>query len=102
MVTDGVEQAFSDNRRQKLLNEEGQQKTGDGGEVEVVNQEECLELEGLAVAHELAATENNDVVQDDENARLLKSGHGRLPGDEAELADWVAGEKGPDFVKDRP
>ena len=102
MVANGMEDASSDNCRQQLLNEEGQQYAGDGSEVEVVDQEKGLELEGFAVAHELAATENNDIVQDDENACLLKSGHWRLPGDEAELADGITGEKSPCFVKDGP
>ena len=87
-----MEDAPSHNSWQQLLNEESQQNTGDGSEVEVVNQENGLELERLAVAHELAATQNDEIVKEDENASLLKSGHGRLPGDEAEVGDGVAGE----------
>lgn len=97
-----MEDAPSDNCWQQLLNEEGQQYTGDGSEVEVVDQENGLELERLAVAHELAATQNDDIVKDDEDAGLLKSGHGSLPGDEAEVADGVAGDQSPCLVKDRP
>ena len=77
LIADGVEDALADHRGQQLLNEEGQEDAADDGQVEVVDQEERLELEGLAVAHELAATEDDGVVDDDEDTRLLERRHGR-------------------------
>lgn len=46
----------------ELLQEEEQQSSGDGGKVEVVDHEWAVQLESWAVAHELASSENNDVV----------------------------------------
>lgn len=37
---DGVEDAMANHRREDLLNEEGEQDSADGGEVEVMDQEQ--------------------------------------------------------------
>ncbi len=62
-----MEDAAADNRGNKLLNEEDQEDTADGGQVKVVDEEERLELKGLAVAHEGAATKDDGIVDDDED-----------------------------------
>lgn len=46
----------------ELLQEEEQQAARDGGKVEVVDHEWAVQLEGWAVAHELAPSKNNDIV----------------------------------------
>lgn len=66
-VADGVEDALANESREELLNEQRQEDTTDGGEVEVVDEEERLELEGLAVAHQLPAAKDDGVVNDDED-----------------------------------
>ena len=58
-ITNGMEDTATDNSRQKLLNEESQESTTDQSQVEVVNQEETLELERLAVAQPLATTDED-------------------------------------------
>lgn len=86
----------------ELLNEEGEQDSADEGEVEVVDDEEGVELEGLAVAHDLAADEDDDVVRDEGGGGLGQAGHWGLAGDEIEAGGLVAaqglegpGEDGP-------
>ena len=66
-VADCVEDAAANNGGEELLNEESEETGADHGQEKVVDQEEALELEGLAVAHNLAATEDDNVVDDDED-----------------------------------
>ena len=102
MVADGEEDSLADNCREQLLNEESQQKGADGGQVQVVDEEERLELEGLAVAHQLSTAEDDEVVDDDEDGRRLERGHGRLEGHELEVIGRVANDGRPELVKDGP
>ena len=67
VVADGMENTAAGNSRHKLLNEENQENATDGGEVEVVDQEQGLELEGLTAAHDLAASEDDGIVHDNED-----------------------------------
>lgn len=66
-VTNGVEDTIVVELRNKLLNEENQKDAADGGQVEIVDEEERLELERLAIAHQLATTKDDHVVDDDED-----------------------------------
>lgn len=102
VVANGVEDAVADNGWEKLLNVQGQQDGADGGQDEVVNQEQGLELEGLAVAHQLATTKDDRVVDDDEDRSRLEGRHGRLERHKLELLGWVADTSGPCLVEDRP
>lgn len=101
-VANSVENAIPDQSRQELLNEERQKTTRDDGQVQVVDFERAVQLEGSAVPHDLAATQNDDVVRDERDDGLLVCGHDRLAGDEVELLARVAehllpggGEDGP-------
>lgn len=102
MATDGKEDTLADNSGQKLLNEESQEEAADGGQVEVVDEEERLELEGLAVAHQLSAAKDDEVVDDDEDGRRLQSGHGSPKGHELEVIGRVANDGREELVKDGP
>lgn len=102
MITDGEENTLADNGRQDLLNEESQENRRDRGEDKVVDNGELLELEGILGAHDFAASQDEDIVEDDKNARLLQSGHGRDAGFKAEFAGGVAGEDLEDLVEDGP
>lgn len=102
VVADGMEDTLTVDGRNKLLNEENEKNTADGREVEVVDQEQRLELEGLAVAHHLAPTEDDGIVDDDEDGSRLESRHGSLEGDELELAGGIADNGGPGLVEDGP
>lgn len=102
MVTDGKEDAFADNGWQELLNEESQEYSADGGEIEVVDQEQGLELERLAVAHELSAGENDEVIDDNEDGRRLERGHRRLEWHEFEVISLLANNCLEGLVEDGP
>lgn len=102
VVADGKEDTLADNSGQKLLNEESQEEAADGGQVEVVDEEEGLELEGLAVAHQLSATKDDEVVDDDEDGRRLQSRHGSLERHELEVIGRVANDGREELVKDGP
>jgi hypothetical protein len=102
VIADGMENTAADNGRHKLLNEENQKDAADSGKVEVVDQEQGLELEGLTVAHELAASKDDGIVDDNEDRSGLQSRHRSLEWDEFEFAGRVADNGSPGLVKDRP
>lgn len=102
MVANGVENTTTDNGRDELLQEEHKKSTRDESEVEVVDEEERLELEGLTVAHQLATTEDDGIVDDDENGSRLEGRHGRLERNELEFIDGVADDSSPCLVEDGP
>lgn len=97
-----MEDAASDDGRDQLLNKEKQKNAADGSEVEVVNEEQRLELEGLTAAHQLATSENDGVVDDDEDGRRLERRHGRLERNELEVIGRVADDGSPSLVEDGP
>ena len=101
-VADGKEDALADHGPQKLLNEESQEDTANGGEVEVVDQEERPQLEWLAVAHELATPENNGIVDDDENASLLDRRHRCTTCLEAKVLGGIANDGLESLAEDGP
>lgn len=101
-VTDGMEDTAANNGGKKLLNEESQKRTTDQSQVEVVDKEETLELERLAVAHPLATTENDAVVDDDEDGSRLHGRHGSLERHKLEVIGGVADDSGESLVKDGP
>lgn len=102
VVADGVEDALAHDGRQNLLDEKGQQDGGDGGQDEVVDEKERFKLESVSFAHPLATPENDDVVADDKNTRLLEGGHGRDAGLKLEFAGRVADDGLPGLVEDGP
>lgn len=102
VVADGKEDTLTDNGRQKLLNEESQEEAANSGQVEVVDEEERLELERLAVAHQLSAAKDDEVVDDDEDGRRLQGGHGSLERHELEVIGRVANNGREELVKDGP
>lgn len=102
MIADSEEDALADDGRQDLLNEESQENGRDCREDKVVDNGQLLELESLFCAHDFAASQNEDIVEYDENARLLQGGHGCNASLEAKLAGWVAGEELKDLVEDGP
>lgn len=74
-VADGIEDTFTDNGGEKLLNEECQKDTADDCQVKVVDQEESPQLERFPLAHQLSPAEDDGIVDDDEDACLLERGH---------------------------
>lgn len=67
-----------------------------------MDQEERLQLEGLAIAHQLATAEDDGVVDDDEDARLLERRHWCLAGHEAEILCWVSHDGLEGLAEDGP
>lgn len=102
MIADSEEDALADDGRQDLLNEESQEDGRDRREDKVVDDSQLLKLESVLCAHDLAASQNKDVVEYDKDARLLQGGHGSNASLEAEFAGWVAGEELKDLVEDWP
>jgi hypothetical protein len=101
-ITNSVEDTTTDNSGQKLLNEESQKSTTDQSQIEVVDQEEALELERLAVAHPLATTEDDAVVDSNEDGCRLDSGHGSLERHKLEVIGGVADNSSESLVEDGP
>lgn len=102
MVTDSIEDTVSPKGWQKLLDEEGQQDRTDGGQVEVVDHEQAIELQGREVLHDLTATEDDYVVGDQSSGSLLKGGHGGDALDKFELRRGVPDDGGEGLVEDGP
>lgn len=101
-MADGVEDALANNSGQELLNVESEETGADEGEDQVVGEEKTLELVRLAVAHPLASSKDDGVVDDDEDAGRLDGRHGRDARLESELAHGVAHDGSPDLVEKRP
>lgn len=109
IVADGEEETVADQRRDELLEVEGEQATADDGQVEVVDFEQPVELQRRALFHNLPTTEDDDVVRGQGHGRLEHRRHGRAARDEAELLGLVShdlfkgmGEDGPQLDTERP
>jgi len=101
-VADGIEDSLAHDGGEQLLNEEGQQDSADRGQVEVVDQEERLQLEGFSVAHQAPAAEDDDVVDHDEDAGLPQRRHGRGACSEPEVIGGIAHDQLEGLVEDGP
>lgn len=97
-----MEDTTTDDGGDKLLKEEDQEGTADESEVEVVDEEKGLELERFAVAHHLATTKDDGIVDNNEDGCRLQSRHGSLKGDKLEVIGRVADNSSPSLVKDGP
>ena len=67
-----------------------------------MDQEQRPQLEGFAVAHELAASEDDGIVDDNEDARLLDRGHGGHASLEPEVFGGEANHLLKGLVEERP
>lgn len=102
MVANGEEKTLAGNNWEQLLDKERQEYAADCCEVEVVHLEQKAELEWRAFAHQLAATENDNVVCEQGDGTLLQRRHGRLAGNEAEVLRLVADDGLKGGFKDGP
>lgn len=102
MVANGVEDTVADNGGQELLNEKSQEDGADGGQEEVVDHEQGVQLEGGEVLHDLTTTEDNDVVGDQHSRGLLEGGQRGHALNKVELAGRVAHDLLIGLVKDGP
>lgn len=101
-IADSEEDTLAHDGGQDLLDEEGKEDAGNSSQDEVVDQEDLLELEFVLLAHVFSTSQDDDVVNEDENSRLLQCGHGRDTGLETKLAGWVADAQLESLVKDGP
>lgn len=74
---------------EKLLNEQDQQNSANGGQKEVVNHEQGVKLECRQLLHDLTATENDNVVSDKHHCSLLQGGQRGDTLGEVELASGI-------------
>lgn len=102
VVADGVEDTVADNGGQELLNKQSQEDGADGGQEEVVDHEQSVQLEGGEVLHDLTATEDDDVVGDQHSRGLLEGGQGGDALNEVELAGRVSHDLLVGLVEDGP
>lgn len=102
VVADGMKDTVAVKLGNQLLNKEDQEDTTDGGKVEVVDEEQRLELEGLSRAHQLAPTKDDDIVDDDEDGGGFESRHGSLEGHKLELLSRVSYNGLPSFAENGP
>jgi hypothetical protein len=102
MAADGMENTVPRQFWNQLFKEQHQQYPADGCEIEVVNLEESVELVRRAVLHELAATEDDDVVRHKHNRALCQRRHGRLARYEAEILWSVSFDHSKGLLKDGP
>jgi len=89
VVADGEKKPLSRNGGNQLLGEQCEQNAADGGQVKVVHFEQKAELERGALAHQLPAPKDYDVVGNDCDGARLEGGEGRLALDEAEVLRLV-------------
>lgn len=89
-------------RGQQLLNEQSQQSSADQGQVEVVDHEQCVELERRTVLHELATSEDDDIVGHEHDTRRLDGREGGHTAAELELAGGIAHDILERLVEDGP
>jgi hypothetical protein len=102
LVTDGVEDTVSRESGQELLNEQSQENTTDKSQDKVVDHEQGVELERRQLLHDLATTEDDNVVCDKHHGGLLQCGQrGHVLG-ELELAGRVAHDLLIGLVKEGP
>lgn len=102
VVTNSVEDTVSPDRGQQLFNEQRQQSSADQGQVEVVDHEQCVELERRTALHDFATSEDNDIVGNEHDTGRLDGREGGLAADELELARGIAHDILERLVEDGP
>lgn len=102
MVANREEETMTGDCGNHLLGEERQQCAADGGEVEIMDLEQEVELERLPSAHEFAAAEDDDVVCDKKSGAGLESREGSLALGEAEILRLVAYNRLKSLLEDGP
>lgn len=102
MVADGVEDAMSPDGRHQLFHKKSQEDRADSGEVEVVDHEQSVQLDGLEPLHDLAAAEDEGIVGDEQRGGLVESGQGGDAFDELEVAGGVSDDVLKGLVEDGP
>ena len=102
MVANSVEDTVSPDSRDQLFDEKSQQDRADGREIEVVHHKQGVQLERLEPLHNLAATEDEDVIGDEHHSGLIEGGHRGDALDELELAGRVSDNILKGLVEDGP
>lgn len=85
-----------------MLEEENQKRSTYERERKIVNLEQSVELERLAVSHDFAAAEDNKEVHRYHESCLPHGRERRLALDKLELVGMVAHQRGPKLVEGMP
>lgn len=102
VIADGEKDAMSPDGGHQLFNEESQQRATDQGEVEVVDHEKGVQLQGSAFLHDLAAAEDDDIVGDEKDGGMLEGRQRRHTLNELEFASGIAHDLLKGLVEDGP
>ena len=100
--TNGIEDTSSGDSGDQLLEEKEQKSATNGSQVEVVNLEEEVELEGFATAHDFSATKDDNVVGDEHSGSGAEGRHGSLALDKFEILRPVALDRSKDLFENGP
>ena len=102
IIANRKEQTILGDGRDQLLQEQGQQNTADGSQIEVMNLEQAVEFERLSVPHEFASTEDDDIIRDQTDGRFRHGAHRGLARDEVEVLGRIAAHALERLGKDGP
>jgi len=89
-ATDSIIQTVGPNSGNELLKEENQQDPTDGGEIQIVNQEERIQLQRWSISHPFSATQNDKIVDEEHGSGLLQCRKRRLTWRELKVVSMVA------------
>ena len=101
-VADSVEESIVLQHWHKLFEMQHEQHRADGGEHEVVDLVDFIELKGGTPLHELPTSKDDSVVRNENGCRLLEGGYWRRPGCEFEVGCRVPGNAVEGIVEYRP
>lgn len=86
----------------QLLEEQDEQYSTDGRQVEVMHDKGAFELQCASVAHDFATTKDDEVVGQNCGSGFLQGRHGRLSGLEVEVLRVVSHDSAEGAVEDWP
>lgn len=89
-------------RRKQLLRKQHQQRPTNRRQAEIMRHEQAIQLQRLAIPHELPAAEDDDEVDGDHDGGLAERAHGRHARGEFEGRRWVAHDARESEVEIRP
>jgi len=73
----------------QLFGKQHQQNEADGRQVEIVDLEEEIQLEGWPIPHKLPPAKDYEVVGSENACACLEGGDGSLPGNESKILGFI-------------
>jgi hypothetical protein len=102
VVADGVKNTMMVQSGNELLEEQSQQDSTDGSQIEIVDHEKTIQFLSREILHDLTTTKDNDVVCDQSSSCLVESGHRRNSLHKPKVLCRVAHNSLEGLVEDRP